>query len=313
MKNTPFIFIAVVLFSAVLMAFPALAQQSISFQAVEVALWPEYDKPDMLVIIHMQLPQDLQYPVEVSFNVPATAEIHAVAYQQDGQLFTLDAHRELGDEWTPLVFNAPYPDIQVEYYDPRLTKEGTSRTFVYTWPGGYPVESFRIEVQEPVDTQEMRIYPSLGSVTTGTDSLVYHRDELGSLSADQDFSITVEYEKTSDTLSMANLSLEPVEALSGSGAPQGGFFSNLPWTPILIGVLGVLLIVGGAVWYWRSGQRPEASQPRRRRSAPGSRRTVEEQENLPGAEEGSVYCHQCGKRAAPGDRFCRVCGTRLRT
>jgi len=25
-----------------------------------------------------------------------------------------------------------------------------------------------------------------------------------------------------------------------------------------------------------------------------------------------VYCHQCGKRATPGDQFCRVCGVELR-
>ncbi|RMF50517.1 MAG: zinc-ribbon domain-containing protein, partial [Anaerolineae bacterium] len=24
------------------------------------------------------------------------------------------------------------------------------------------------------------------------------------------------------------------------------------------------------------------------------------------------YCPQCGKRAAPADRFCRTCGTKLR-
>jgi uncharacterized OB-fold protein len=32
---------------------------------------------------------------------------------------------------------------------------------------------------------------------------------------------------------------------------------------------------------------------------------------VPTAEE-YVYCSQCGKRATPGDRFCRTCGSELR-
>jgi hypothetical protein len=28
-------------------------------------------------------------------------------------------------------------------------------------------------------------------------------------------------------------------------------------------------------------------------------------------EQSQIYCHQCGKRAKPGDLFCRVCGSKL--
>jgi uncharacterized OB-fold protein len=66
----------------------------------------------------------------------------------------------------------------------------------------------------------------------------------------------------------------------------------------------VALIVGGVVWYLQSGKGKEEERSRRRhRLAP-----VKEPEST----GGYVYCHQCGKRAGPGDRFCRACGAKLR-
>jgi hypothetical protein len=69
-----------------------------------------------------------------------------------------------------------------------------------------------------------------------------------------------------------------------------------------------LLLGGGAYWYWRSG-RQQAPEPKRKR---GARRSSSERIEEAGEVSGHIYCHQCGKRAAQGDRFCRACGTQLR-
>jgi hypothetical protein len=83
--------------------------------------------------------------------------------------------------------------------------------------------------------------------------------------------------------------------------------SNLNlWLTIGLGALGVLLIGGGIFWYWRSSQRETA--PRRRSRGRAGSRAIEVQPDAGDA----VYCQQCGRRAASGDRFCRTCGTRLR-
>jgi hypothetical protein len=72
-----------------------------------------------------------------------------------------------------------------------------------------------------------------------------------------------------------------------------------------MGALGVGLIVGGAVWYWRTTQ-SEANRPRRRKAA------QDRQEKQAQAAAGEpVYCSQCGKRASKGDRFCRQCGSKI--
>jgi hypothetical protein len=83
----------------------------------------------------------------------------------------------------------------------------------------------------------------------------------------------------------------------------------MPYLPWILGFLGIALIAGGGWWYWRSGlskERSPAGAARPRRKPSTSREPA-------ASPEGYVYCHECGKRAGPGDRFCRACGARLRT
>jgi hypothetical protein len=74
--------------------------------------------------------------------------------------------------------------------------------------------------------------------------------------------------------------------------------TNLPW---IIGGFGLALIVIALFSYWRSTQSTEEKTPRRRR-----------RQNAQDAGEQQAYCHECGARAHPGDRFCRTCGSRLK-
>jgi hypothetical protein len=69
----------------------------------------------------------------------------------------------------------------------------------------------------------------------------------------------------------------------------------------VIGVLGVIMFIGGSVYFWRASRKPSGKLRRN-----SSRRADTEQENL------DAYCAQCGSRAKAGDRFCRTCGARLR-
>ena len=74
---------------------------------------------------------------------------------------------------------------------------------------------------------------------------------------------------------------------------------NLPW---IIGAIGLALIGLALFFYWRSTQVPEQKSRRRRAGSSQEQETDGEQ----------AYCHECGTRARPGDRFCRTCGSKLR-
>jgi hypothetical protein len=283
------------------------AQDLITLSSLQIQIWPEYDKPTVLVIYNLTLSDTTSLPTSVSLPIPIDAgEPNAVAARQvDGSLYSIDYNRTVAGEWAMINFTATTPDIQLEYYDPGLTKEGTARHFQYAWPGAYAVSQLTIQVQQPLGATEMRISPSLGAGATGSDNLTYFTQNIGAITADQTINITVDYQKSTDILSAENLAVQPSAAIPQSAAPDLNFSSWLPW---ILGIVGAGLIIGSIVWFWQTGRQRPVTQTRRRRS----RSAVSEPEVDPSSAEAAVYCSQCGKRASPGDQFCRSCGTQIR-
>jgi hypothetical protein len=283
------------------------AQTQISFASLTVDLWPEFDKPSMLAMYAITLSPQVKLPAEIRLRIPASAGApNAVANcQPDGNCFNSPYDQQPDGEWSVLTFQATSPDLRVEYYDPQLVKDGTKRTYEYTWPGDYAVENFLIRVQQPAGAENMVVTPGTFSVVSADDGFTYHSLDAGSVPAGQTVEIVINYDKNTDELSNSSMPVEASEPLSGETAGRTSLASALP---IVLGLVGLALIVGGGVWYWRSGRqsaRPARTRRTRRRT-PAARAENE-------AVEVNIYCHQCGKRAAPGDRFCRTCGTQLRT
>ena len=282
------------------------AQAGTTFGSLDVALWPEYDRQgNVLVIYKITLPPSVSLPADLTLRIPAAAgEPNAVAIQEaDGMLRDVNYQRQVNGEWAEINFTATMPEIQFEYYDPALEKQGAQRNYEYRWPGDYPVDFLTIEVQQPLGASQMQFSPATDSSETRSDGLVYFTKRVGDSPGGQIISQQVSYQKESDALTAGEQQVQPSAPMSASPSTQGSLRAALPW---VLGLLGVTLLVGGAVWYWQSGKDKESGKPRRRR------RSADSQPQPAGAAEGHIYCHQCGKRAAPGDRFCRTCGTKLR-
>jgi hypothetical protein len=283
------------------------AQTQTSFASLTVDLWPEFDKPSMLVMYAITLSSEVKLPAEIRLRIPASAGApNAVANcQPDGNCFNSPYDQQPDGEWSVLTFQATSPDFRVEYYDPSLTRDGVKRTYEYTWPGDYAVENLLIRVQQPVGAENMLVKPGTFSVVTADDGFTYHTLDAGSAPAGQTVEVVISYDKTTEELSNSSMRVESSEPLSGETVGRTSLTSALPF---LLGLVGLALIAGGGVWYWRSGrQNARPTRTRRTRRKSPAARTANE------AAEVNVYCHQCGKRAAPGDRFCRTCGTQLRT
>jgi len=284
---------------------PVFGQQEPEMASVLVRLWPEYDQPKMLVIYDLILPAGTPLPATITMRIPATAASpHAVASRQpDGSLTNLpfDPPALMGT-WQEVEFEATTLESRFEFYDTGLRKDENLRTYQYLWPGNYAVQDFNIEFQQPSGASEVVLVPSLGSAFAGSDSMTYYQDKIGPLELGQKYQLDIEYLKTSDTLSSESLSVEPVAPIEGDSPALSVLSSALPW---LMAIL-VIAIVAGGYWYWHANRKDSKPEPRRRHK-PASERTA-----LEAIEEGGVYCHQCGKRASPGDRYCRTCGTQLR-
>jgi hypothetical protein len=283
------------------------AQNPITVSSLQIGIWPEYDKPSVLVIYQMTLSAATNYPATLSIRIPTDAgEPNAVAARlADGSLYTLDKTRQILGEWAIISFTTTTPELQLEYYDPNLTINGVARHFTYVWPGDYTVNQLSVQVQQPFDATQMRISPSLGNGFVGGDNLTYYTQDIGTVAAGQNFQISIDYQKPSDFLSVENLPVEPSASIPQGAATDINLKTWLPW---VLGILGAGLIVGGIVWFWQSGRQRPAAQPRRRRVKSESNET----EAFSGAAEDMVYCSQCGKRALPGDLYCRSCGSPIR-
>ena len=95
----------------------AQAQGITSLAELEVDLWPEYDRPDVLVIYKAKLPANVSLPVDVTFKIPTVSgEPYAVAVRQmDGALLNATYTRQIDGDWALITITATMPEIQLEF------------------------------------------------------------------------------------------------------------------------------------------------------------------------------------------------------
>lgn len=302
MRNRIQLFVMVIL--ALMPVMTASAQNAPEISSLEIDLWPEYDQPTMLVIYKITLASTTSLPAKLDLRIPAEAgEPNAVAVvPPDGVPVNLEYTLSSDGEWITISLVANLFQLQIEYYDPGIEKNDTQRTFTYLWAGDYAVQRCKLQVLQPFDASNLTVSPGPTSIMTAGDQ-VFTTKDIGSLQANQSFEVELSYLKESDVLGISRMPVESSNPLSSESDWQSRMLGYLPW---VLGIGGIFLIAGGAVWYWQSGRQKKSSGRKRRRS----RKPTSAPTEIP-SEEG-VYCHQCGKRAAGGDRFCRSCGSRLR-
>lgn len=290
---------AVLLLAAVLLPGSALAQSPIVFSSLQVQLWPEYDQPSMLVIYDFQLAPEIQLPVGVTVQFPDDSNLVAVAVEgAGGTLLNADyLESSASSDWRSVIVQVESPAIyRIEYYQP-LERSGQQRQFTYEWPGQYAVQNFGIGVRLPADAMAASTLPQLQTGQSDGSTRFLERD-FGALGAGSPFTLALNYTRTSDALAASEQDLQPSQPLDAS-TPGRVMLSN--YLPYILGILGVILMGGGAVYFWQSSRIRPAVRGRHRGDAQSR-----------GERAGDVHCHQCGTRSQAGDRFCRVCGTRLR-
>ncbi|HTX90898.1 MAG TPA: zinc ribbon domain-containing protein [Anaerolineales bacterium] len=292
----------VVLFLSIVFApFSAGAQSSLHLKSASVDIWPEYDQPAVLVIYHLTLAEGTPLPAVLTIHVPSRAEVSAVAFQDNnGSLLNAQYDRTVQGSWATLAITTDSLLVQVEYYD-ALDKTGTQRHIVFEWTGDYSSDSFEVNFLEPTGAFDVNLNPGPQSSSQGQEGLINDHIVAGSLSAGQDYTLTIDYKRLTDTLGIAGLPVQPASTPVAASTGQQSAVGVLPW---VLGGLGILLIFAGVFGFvmWRRGSK--VKRVRRHRTAAAAAGDLQ--------DEDLIYCQQCGKRAETGDIFCRTCGTRLR-
>ncbi len=279
---------------------PASAQGGTKLASMNIELWSEFDQSSMLVINQFVVSQDTSLPAAITMRFPKDANLVAVAIESNGELLNkkFTGPVEQGN-WQTITLNAEtYEPHRVEYYQP-LTRDGNKREFKYQWFGDYYVKEFTVAILVPADSTELVTSPVLQETVLAANGLgisgTITRNEL---KMGNSFQFDLEYQRTSEALINPQQAdqVQPAEPV-GEDTTGRVSITNLPW---IIGGLGLALILIALFAYWRSTRTSEARPGRRRR------RQAE------GEREEQAYCHECGARANPADRFCRTCGSRLR-
>lgn len=296
-------------------ASPQTQTGQVQIDSVRVDIWPEYDKPaSALIIYNVTISPLVTLPVDMTLRIPkAAGKPYAMAWQSaDKALYDLKYETSISGDWIQVKFTSPAQEIRLEYYDPSIKKTGTTRNFTFQWPADYTVNNLSLMIQQPVKATNITFLPDAGSGKPGDDGMTYFTKQVGNVKAGTTFDLQMTYDKPDDTLTNPNQfqAAQPAQPVNSNTSGRVTFDQLLPW---LLGSLGILLIAGGFLWYWRSGLTKQSGSARRPRHARAAAAVAGNTINSSSAANNeTVFCNQCGKRAGPGDAFCRACGTKLR-
>jgi hypothetical protein len=261
---------------------------NLALSSLQVEIWPEYDRPQALVILKGELAPEAKLPAELALRIPAAAGGPSAAAYADasGNLINLQYQLENAGAFMRVRLTTPQRAFHLEFYDPLASKQ-PAREYRYDWPGDLKVERLGVLVKQPATASEFSVTPALAQTGTGPDGLAYRAGDFGPLKAGEKLAIAVRYTKTDARLTSEILREGPASAAPPAPARR----DTLSLWLVGIGLAG-LLAAGGGFLFLRARERKALAQA------------------APPAKAGA--CPSCGKKAAPGSRFCASCGAPLK-
>lgn len=309
MKKLVLIFLVICLSLTVVTAAQA---DTLRISQMEISIWPEYDRPETLVIYRISFSSITDFPARVSIRIPSSAGApYLVAMKDlDGLLYDLEYTQVSDGSWNRIEFITSSPDLQIEFYDPVNELNDARHEYSYRWVSDYPIDALTLEVQKPKFATTMTTEPDLGEGVVNTDDgLTYYTADVGEISQGVILNLKLSYLKTNNELSASLMTVHAVNPIKNQNAPMyigkeiwQSVIENQTLTTTFILLLSAILLF--IIVSLLSSRLNKIKLPLRKAKE-------EESDSADSAEKSQVYCHQCGKRARPGDLFCRVCGSKL--
>lgn len=275
----------------------------VELEWLTVDLWPDFDRPAVLVLVTGSLPPEVTLPVEIAVPLPPGADVNAVARIDASDSMLADLDPVIGDEF--VTFTLPDRRFRVEYYYPYETS-GLQRSFTFNWfAPQLTVRDLSLAVQEPALAEEMNTDPATEAVTQGNDQLDYYNLPDQAVPGGESYMVDVTYEMGEDRLTAAVAEELPAAPETTAAPTDGGF--DFDW-PVVLGITGGLLIGVALAWQLFGDRLTGRATPRKPRPNRVQAQATTHREGGGAAR----FCHNCGEQTQPGDRFCRECGTRLK-
>lgn len=272
--------------------------------ALTIDIWPEYDDPRVLVIYDGMLASDDELPAEVTFAVPADAQVHmAGGIAANGGHLHADFDTRLREDGLMEVSYAPQaPHLYMEfYYDPLSGDD--ARHFTYPVMAPFDVDSLMVRVQEPLRATAFELAPAAEGSMQDNRGLDYHLVRRGDLSAGSVTPVTVSYTKMDRQPSVTT---QEAPAVAQSEHSEGS-----PWRRARTWILVILAAGFFGVGFFKMFSRPRAAGPlvAGASAATSGGRTRSRRSHAESGSPGPAqFCSQCGRPLAPEHRYCGGCG-----
>ena len=285
---------------------PAVPQADTVLSDLGIDLWPDYDRPGVLVIYRATITTEVPLPTRVEFRIPASAGLPTAVAERhvDGQLMTVPYERTVEGETAVVHLTASRPIVQLEYYDPAIVRDGARRNFAFTWFGDFEARNFSISVQQPHLAQNLITVPEATGTTVSADGLIHHALSRVGVKKGESVSVQASYEKVSDQLSVETIAPVALPTPPPAAGNTVATPADSRAVPIVLGAMFVCagaLVIGLMVKSRRQAPSALRSPPPRRRARS---RAFD--------EKATRFCTQCGAGVGADDRFCQHCGAALK-
>jgi len=290
MKRNIFIFLFILL---LIPAAQGNAQNDITaVESLTIDLWPDYDRPSVLVLLTGRLPDNTRFPATVTVPFPENAQLNAVARIDGRDGIMKDDISSIPGPSEMLMFITPDLRFRVEYYIP-YTVVGNQRLFDYSWLADFAVNSLHLKIQEPKRATSFDVKPAATDILRREDGFTYHAFSPRAVLSGQSFSVHLEYEMTTTQLSTDKLPRTSTGSQIPGDPSRSDPGSRTNWA-IIVG--GLILIIG-VIWLIAPG-RNQADTPEPH---------LQRHQKQPRIK----FCRDCGEPVDNVDRWCGQCGAKL--
>ena len=291
----------ILVFLFILLLIPAAkgeAQNEVSaMDSLTIELWPDYDRPSVLVLLTGLLPADTQFPATVIVPLPENAQLNAVARIDGRDGIMKDDISSVPGPSNLLMFITPDLQFRVEYYMPYIVN-GNQRLFDYSWLADIAVNNLQLKIQQPKAATSFNIKPAATGIMTDDNGLIYHPLPPKTVLAGQPFSVHLEYEMTTVQLSVDTLSPPRAESQIPDAFTQSAMGSGTKTNWAILAIIsGAFIVIIGLIWLITS----------RRNQTDTHEMNSQKLQMQPRAK----FCRDCGEPLDETDKWCGQCGTNL--
>lgn len=263
--------------------------------SLKIDLWPEYDKPMVLVMIDGWIAESVELPIEVRLPVMEGGSVHMGCSITSAGVHIHESFKEGTDEDGDYVtFVLRERQFHLEYYYNPF-RDTPFRRFDYYFKSPFNIAAVQVEIKEPLGSTGFILNPPSKYPMKNRSGITIHSLNIGKVKVGEGINITAEYSKND---------LVPTNKRLNKSSPTVDTYKFLT---ILFGSI-LFILLGYAAFRWNSAP----SNTDKKHKKKGKKHKTRYQIKGKSIKSARInFCFQCGNELKPPFHYCGVCGTKI--